>query len=46
MFSIMSDATPYTTPEEISINEDFFINETKNDGKNINSKIFNDYFAY
>ena len=42
----MSDATPYTTPEEISINEDFFINETKNDGKNINSKIFNDYFEY
>ena len=30
LFPIMSDTTPYVTPREISINEDFFINKIKN----------------
>ena len=34
-----------TTPRETSINEDFFVNEIKNDKKTDN-EIFNEYFGY
>ena len=44
------DATPYTTcrhkRSEISRLNENFINEIKNDKKNINSEIFNEYFGY
>ena len=46
LFLIMSDATPYAPPREISINKDSFINEIINDGKGISSEIFNKYFWY
>ena len=42
----MSDKIPYSTPRETSINEDSFINEVINDEKDINNKIFNEYFGY
>ena len=46
LFPIMSDTTPYATPRETSINEDYFINEIINDEKSISSEIFNEYFRY
>ena len=42
----MSDTTPYKTPTETSINGNFFMNEIKDDEKNINSELFNEYFGY
>ena len=46
LFPIMSHTTPYATPRETSINEDYFINEIINDEKSISSEIFNEYFRY
>ena len=42
----MSDTAPYKTPTETSINGNFFMNEIKDDEKNINSELFNEYFGY
>ena len=48
------DTTPYTTPDttprhtrsEISILNEYFVNKIKNDEKNINTEVFNEYFGY
>ena len=48
------DATPYTTPDttprhtrsETSILNEYFVNKIKNDEKNINTEVFNEYFGY
>ena len=50
----MSGTTPYTTPDatpkhtrsETSRLNKNFINETKNDKRKINTKVFNEYFWY
>ena len=43
---MMSDTPPYAIPRETSINEYYFINVIKNDEKNINKEIFNEYFGH
>ena len=48
------DTTPYTTPDttprhtrsEISILNEYSVNKIKNDEKNINTEVFNEYFGY
>ena len=48
------DTTPYTTPDttprhtrsETSILNEYFVNKIKNDEKNRNTEVFNEYFGY
>ena len=42
----MSDTTLYATSRETPVDEDSFIDEIRNDEKNINSEIFDEYFRY
>ena len=46
LFPIMSDTTLYATSRETPVDEDSFIDEIRNDEKNINSEIFDEYFRY